>query len=38
MINKSMDNKLTLYKIENKFGDDRYLVSNEPVSDGEALA
>lgn len=33
-----MDKKLTLYKIENKFGDDRYLVSNELVSDGEALA
>ena len=33
-----MDNKLTLYKIENKFGDDKYLVSNDPVSDGEALA
>lgn len=37
MINKTMD-KITLYKIENKFGDDRYLVSSEPVSDGEALA
>jgi len=38
MINKSMDKKLTLYKIENKFGDDRYLVSDDPVSNGEALA
>ena len=33
-----MDNKLTLYKIANQFGDDRYLVSNDLVSDGEALA
>ena len=33
-----MDKKLTLYKIENKFGDDRYLVSDDPVSNGEALA
>ena len=38
MINKSMDKKLTLYKIENKFGDDKYLVSGDPVSDGEPLA
>ncbi len=30
--------KITLYKIKNKFGDDKYLVSSEPVSDGEALA
>ena len=37
MINKSMD-KITLYKIENKFGDDRYVVSAEPVQNGEALA
>ena len=33
-----MDNKLTLYKIANEFGDDRYLVSNDPVSNGEPLA
>ena len=30
--------KITLYKIENKFGDDRYLVSADPVANGEALA
>ena len=33
-----MDKKLTLYKIANGFGDDRYLVSNDPVSNGEPLA
>ena len=37
MINKSMG-KITLYKIENKFGDDRYLVSADPVANGEELA
>jgi len=37
MINKSM-HKITLYKIANKFGDDRYLVSGDPVANGEALA
>ena len=30
--------KITLYKIENEVGDDRYLVSNSPVANGEALA
>jgi len=30
--------KITLYKIENKVGDDRYLVSDAPVANGEALA
>ena len=30
--------KITLYKIQNKFGDDRYLVSDSPVANGEALA
>lgn len=30
--------KITLYKIKNEFGDDKYLVSNSPVANGEALA
>ena len=30
--------KITLYKIENKVGDDKYLVSDSPVPNGEALA
>lgn len=30
--------KITLYKIENKFGDDRYQVSADPIPNGEALA
>ena len=30
--------KITLYKIANEFGDDRYLVSDAPVANGEALA
>ena len=30
--------KITLYKIENKLGDDKYIVSASPVANGEALA
>jgi len=30
--------KITLYKIENKFGSDKYLVSADPVPNGEPLA
>lgn len=30
--------KITLYKIENKVGDDKYVVSDTPVANGEALA
>lgn len=30
--------KITLYKIENKVGDDKYLVSDSPVPNGEPLA
>ena len=30
--------KITLYKIENKLGDDTYRVSATPVANGEALA
>ena len=30
--------KITLYKIENKLGDDTYKVSETPVANGEALA
>lgn len=37
MINKRM-HKITLYKIKNEFGDDRYLISESPVANGEALA
>lgn len=37
MINKRM-HKITLYKIENKVGDDKYIVSDTPVANGEALA
>jgi len=37
MINKRM-HKITLYKIENTVGDDKYVVSDTPVANGEALA
>lgn len=30
--------KITLYKIKNEFGDDRYVVSESPVTNGEVLA
>ena len=30
--------KITLYKIKNEFGDDRYIVSESPVTNGEVLA